>query len=49
MSISLQIYAVIYSSWGYKGEKFKERVENKIAQINECLQINNFEVEPSKY
>ncbi len=32
-----RIYAVIYSSWGYKGEKFKERIENKIEQINECV------------
>lgn len=31
------IYAVIYSSWGYKGEKFKERIENKIQEINECV------------
>ena len=34
-----RIYAVIYSSWGYKGEKFKERIENKIEQINECLKV----------
>ena len=32
-----RIYAVIYSSWGYKGEKFKERIENKIEQISECV------------
>jgi len=34
-----RIYAVIYSSWGYKGEKFKERIENKIEQINECVKV----------
>lgn len=32
-----RIYAVIYSSWGYKGEKFKKRVENKIELINSCV------------
>jgi len=32
-----KFYAVVYSSWGYKGEKFKERIESKIDFINECL------------
>ena len=32
-------YVVIYCSWGYKGKRFKERVENKIEQINECVKL----------
>ena len=30
-------YAVIYCAWGYKGEKFRKRIENKIELINNCV------------
>jgi len=29
-------YAVIYSSWGYKGVDFKTRVKQKIQELNAC-------------
>ena len=32
-----KFYAVIYASWGYRGQKFRERLEQKLAQITACL------------
>jgi len=30
-------YAVIYSSWGYHGEKFRQRITEKISELEECF------------
>ncbi len=33
------IYAIVYCSWGYKGDAFKKRIKKKIDQINDCLKL----------
>ena len=40
--VNNKIYAIFYSSWGYKGEKYKERIEGKIDEINKCI-VNNLD------
>lgn len=32
-----KFYAIIYASWGYRGQKFRERLEQKLGQIIACL------------
>ncbi len=31
-----KFYAIIYASWGYQGEKFRSRLEQKLHQISSC-------------
>ncbi|MDX1830502.1 MAG: hypothetical protein R3342_13260 [Lutibacter sp.] len=38
--VNNRIYAIFYSSWGYKGKKYKERIERKIDEINKCIEKN---------
>jgi hypothetical protein len=35
-------YAVVYCSWGYKGEKFKDRIEMKLQQIDDFIKEKTF-------
>jgi len=32
-------YAIVHSSWGYKGEKFRQRITQKITEIENCLNL----------
>ncbi len=32
-----KLYAIIYTSWGYQGEKFRNRLEKKLTQISACI------------
>jgi len=36
-----KIYALVYSAWGYRGEKFRRRITNKIAELEKCLKKKN--------
>ncbi len=38
VSESGKIYAVIYTHWGARGQKFKQRILEKIKQIDQCLE-----------
>ena len=40
--VNNKIYAIFYSSWGYKGKKYKERIERKIDELNKCIEKNTF-------
>ncbi len=32
-----KLYGVIYTSWGYQGEKFRRRLEEKLSQLSACI------------
>ena len=32
-----KLYAIIYTSWGYQGEKFRKRLEEKLTQLSACI------------
>ena len=32
-----KVYALVYSAWGYRGEKFRRRISDKIAELEECF------------
>jgi len=38
-NINFKPYIVIYATWGYRGEKFKMRLENKLLEIEKCLKL----------
>ena len=37
VELNNKTYAVVYCSWGYKGDEFKERIENILVQIEKTL------------
>ncbi len=32
-----KLYAIIYASWGYQGERFRRRLEEKLNQLTTCI------------
>jgi len=36
--VNNKVYAIFYSQWGYQGNKYRERIEKKIDEINKCTE-----------